>query len=58
MMDSFFYFSGVAAWIILGLGGILAFGDLVIEWTVNGVWTKREFLAFVADRLKRKYARS
>lgn len=57
-MDSFLWWSGVAAWLILGVGGILAFADTAIDWTVTSIWTKREFLAFVADRLKRNHARS
>lgn len=53
-MTDFFYYSGIAAWLLLAAGGVLAFADLLIDWTVMSLWTKREFLAFVADRLKRR----
>lgn len=54
MIDSFFYYSGLVAWIVLGCGAILAIFDRVVEWVINSLWTKREFMAFVWDRLKKK----
>lgn len=54
MIDSFFWYSGLVAWICLGLWTLLATFDLAIDWIVTSLWTKREFLAFVADRLKRR----
>jgi hypothetical protein len=53
-MDSFFWWSGVIAWAALGGLGSLWIADDIIDFVVNSVWTKREFLAFVADRLKRR----
>jgi hypothetical protein len=53
-MNSFFYYSGIMAWIALGTGALLAVADVVIDWIINSLWTKREFLAFVWDRLKKK----
>jgi hypothetical protein len=58
MIDSFFYYSGLVAWIVLGCGAILAILDVAIEWIVSSLWTKREFLAFVADRLKNRRGRN
>lgn len=54
MIDAFFYYSGLVAWIALGTGAMLAIGDTIIDWTVTSLWTKREFMAFVWDRLKKK----
>lgn len=51
-MTNFFYYSGIVAWLLLSAASILAFGDKIIEWTIDSLWTKREFLAFVADRLR------
>ena len=51
-MDNFLWWSGVAAWGVLAAIGLLWLGDVMIEWAVDGIWTKRQFLAFVADRLK------
>lgn len=53
-MTNFFYYSGIVAWLLLSVASILAFGDKVIDWTIDSLWTKREFLAFVADRLRRR----
>jgi len=53
-MDSFFWWSGVVAWATLGLIGLSLAIDQIIEWTVPALWTKREFFAFVVDRLKSK----
>jgi hypothetical protein len=52
-MDSFLWWSGAVAWGALGVAGFLGISDKIIEYTVNSLWTQREFLAFVADRLKR-----
>lgn len=54
MIDSFFWYSGLVAWIVLGCGAILASVDHVIDWTVKRFWTQREFLAFAWERLKKK----
>lgn len=53
-MTDFLYWSGVALWGLLAAGGLLAFGDIAIDWIVQSVWTKREFLAFVVSRLRRR----
>lgn len=53
-METFFYYSGVIAWVALGCGAILAGADTAINWIVQGLWTKRMFLEFVWDRLKSK----
>lgn len=53
-MDLFFYLSGVVAWGALGLLGIVALSDYVMDIFIGWFWTKREFLAFVADRLKKR----
>lgn len=58
-MYDFFFWSGIVAWFCAALAGILVVADAVIEWLVSHVWTKKEFLAFVADRLrKRREART
>jgi hypothetical protein len=53
-MTDFFFYSGVVAWLLLAAGGILAIGDKAIDWVIDSLWTKREFFAFVQDRLKRR----
>jgi hypothetical protein len=55
-MNSFLWWSGVVAWGALGFSGLLAISDYVIDFAISSLWTQREFLAFVADRLKRKEA--
>lgn len=49
---SFFFWSGVIAWGLCGLVGITWFADFFIDYVIRSLWTKREFLAFVATRLK------
>lgn len=51
-MSDFFYWSGVIAWGVLGVAGILASTDVVMDWIVQSLWTKKMFLAFVWQRLK------
>lgn len=53
-MISFFYYSGIVAWVALGCAAILMVADEAIDWTVKSFWTKREFLAFAWDRMKKK----
>lgn len=53
-MDRFLWWSGVVAWGCLGTLGIIALGEQAINWAIDVFWTKREFLAFVAARLKHK----
>jgi hypothetical protein len=57
MIDSFFYYSGLVAWICLGLWTIFITFDHAIDWIVKLFWTKKEFLAFVADRLAKQRGR-
>ena len=52
-MDSFLWWSGVALWALLAAAGALALGDQIIEWVIDGLWTKREFLSFVWEKMKR-----
>jgi len=52
-MDNFLWWSGVVAWGSLGVAGLLGISDKIIDYTVDSLWTQREFLAFVADRLKK-----
>jgi hypothetical protein len=54
MIDAFFYYSGIVGWVALGSCAILASADAAIDWVVTSLWTKREFMAFVWDRLKKK----
>lgn len=51
-MDSFLWWSGLAAWGGLGVIGLLWTLDQAMEWAIDGLWSKKEFLAFVAHRLK------
>lgn len=51
-MTDFLYWSGVVAWVACGLVGIALALDWIIDNIIDTFWTKREFLAFVADRLK------
>lgn len=53
-MYDFMFWSGVVAWCAASLVGLLMVIDVVIDWLVGHFWTKREFLAFVADRLRKK----
>jgi len=57
-MSQFFYWSGIVAWAAFGSIGMLVAGavavDFIVDTAVHMFWTKREFLAFVADRLKSK----
>ena len=53
-MDNFFYWSGVVAWGVLGATGTLALADRFVEWVLEGINAKREFLAFVWDRAKKR----
>lgn len=54
IMYDFFFWSGIAAWLLVGLAGLSLLIDVLIDQIILHFWTKREFLAFVADRLKRK----
>lgn len=56
MLDTFLWYSGLLAWLGFGTFGLLVVGDWCIDWVVQSFWTKREFLAFVWDRLKRRKA--
>ncbi len=53
-MDSFFYWSGVFAWATLGMAGAIAIGDSVVEFVLGRIWTQKQFIAFVADRLRQR----
>lgn len=53
-MYDFMFWSGVVAWGLAAFAGILVVTDLAIDWLVGHFWTKREFLAFVADRLRKR----
>lgn len=52
--DAFLWWSGLATWIVLGIVGMLALGDRLIDFIVSSVWTKREFLEFVWERLRKR----
>ncbi len=41
------------AWGALGVVGMSALSDWFMEITIGSFWTKKEFLAFVADRLRK-----
>lgn len=51
-MTAFFYWSGFISWLAVGGVGIFLGLDWAIERCVESFWTKRQFLAFVWDRLK------
>lgn len=53
-MNTFLWWSGAAAWLALGLVGLMAGADAAIDWIVGSLWTKKEFMTFVWDRLKQK----
>lgn len=55
-MNEFMFWSGVVAWGIAALVGLLIVIDFAIDWLVTSLWTKREFMAFVWSRLKKKAA--
>lgn len=56
-MDAFLWWSGLVAWGGFAFFGMFALSDLAIDWLIPSIWTKSEFLAFVEDRLKRRYGR-
>jgi len=49
------YATGLLAWVMLAVVGLSAFADRICNWVIIACWTKQEFFAFVADRLKRKH---
>lgn len=55
-VDTFLWWSGAFAWLGLGTFGLLVAAEAAIDRIVNSVWTQREFLAFVWDRLKKRGA--
>lgn len=52
MMDQFLWWSGLSFWTIFGILGMLVFADWIMDSVIQNVWSKREFLAFVWERLK------
>ena len=53
-MDSFLWWSGVVAWGAAGSVGIWLGLDWAVDEVANSLNFKRQFLAFVWDRLKSK----
>jgi hypothetical protein len=53
-MQAFFYYSGIVAWVGLGIVGVLAIADVVIEWVLNDLRMKRAVLEFAWDRMKKR----
>lgn len=53
-MDAALWWSGLVAWIVCGIVGAIWLLDQAINWAVPTFWTKREFFAFVAERLRKK----
>lgn len=56
-MDVFFYWSGVAMWLVLASITLLLGADEAINWIIKSFWTKREFMAFVLNRLQKRKER-
>lgn len=53
-MDAFFWWSGLAFWGVLAVLGVLTAIDLSAEHIINQWGFRREFMAFVWGRLKRR----
>jgi hypothetical protein len=53
-IDIALWWSGVAAWVSCGSIGLLWIVEFITEWAINVVWSRKEFIAFVAERLRRQ----
>jgi hypothetical protein len=51
-MNAFFYWSGLVAWIAFGIIGIFWTIDQSLEWWLTTFNFKREFLHWLAEKLK------
>jgi hypothetical protein len=54
MSDAVLWWSGVFAWCFFGVIGFAWFVEVISEWLINVVWSRKEFMAFVWERLKAK----
>ena len=55
-MDTALWWSGLVAWVACGIVGLIWLSDQVINWVVPALWTKREFFAFVEERLRKRHS--
>lgn len=51
-IDSFLWWSGCMSWGVAGVVGFFMATDWIIDLTIKTFWTRKEFLAFVWDRMK------
>ncbi|MBN8955003.1 MAG: hypothetical protein J0H17_00085 [Rhizobiales bacterium] len=58
MISNVMFWTGVIAWVITSFVGLLVMADTAIDWLVRSLWTKREFLMFVAYRLRKRSRRN
>lgn len=54
MVDTALWWSGVFAWCFFGAIGFVWFIEAISEWLINVIWSRKEFLSFVWERLKAK----
>lgn len=52
MIDLLFWWTGLVTWVVLALVGLLWTSDHVLDWIIQNQWSRKECMAFVADRLK------
>lgn len=53
-MDNFLWWIGLVTLVVLGIPTASFLLDWTITYFVRVIWTQKEFLAFVADRLRRR----
>jgi len=56
-MNSALWWSGVFAWCFFGVIGLVWFTDHITDWVLDSLWSRKEFMVFVWDRLKSKKSR-
>lgn len=54
MLDTFFWWSGLFWWVVLGLVGALFLSDMLLDNVMQSVKLKREFLEWAWQRTRAK----
>lgn len=52
MIDQALWWTGAATWCALAFIGALWLFDQLSDWLVEQMWSRKEFIAFVAKRLR------